>query len=54
MVRFELPVYFPRKPPEIDLDGFKVRGKSQRREYDIIVEWESAPTMAWHDPLQEQ
>jgi hypothetical protein len=53
LARFELPVVFPRKPPQIDLDGFKIKGtyldRSQRREYDIIVEWESAPTMAWHN-----
>lgn len=56
MGQFELPVYFPRKPPEIDLGGFKINGtyldRSQRREYDIISDWESSPTMAWNDPWE--
>jgi hypothetical protein len=55
LARIELPVHFPQKPPQIDLDGFKIKGayldRSQKQEYDIIAEWAAPPTMAWNDPL---
>jgi hypothetical protein len=46
--RVEVPVYFGQKPEQIDEDGFKVVGtymdRSQRRQYDVIAEWDSSPT----------
>ena len=56
-VRFELTVVFAQKPPQVDLDGFKVKGtyldRAQGAEYEVIAEWESAPTMEWHDPTAD-
>lgn len=49
-----LPVLFERVPPKIDPAGFPVSGtfidRSQETEYKIITEWQSEPTMQWHDP----
>ena len=49
-----LPVRFERVPPHINPAGFPVSGtfidRSQDTEYTIITEWQSEPTMQWHDP----
>ncbi len=55
VMQSDLPFSFQEPPPGgIQEDQFPVHGtfvdRAQRTEYKVITEWQSAPTMQWHDP----